>query len=227
MRKTGALSCILCSVFCILTHLEDLPLKLTLFAVLLLSLSIHEAAHAWAADRLGDSTARLLGRLTINPAAHIDPIGTLLLPGIAILTGLPIIGWAKPVPVNLHQLRHPRRDFMYIAAAGPASNLLQAAVLAGAAWLMFPAGIERGFAGLLILQGVFLNVLLALFNLIPVPPLDGGNVIGGLLPENMAAAYDRVVRPWGFLILYAVLLSGLFQKVIVPPAVFLTRMLLP
>lgn len=207
--------------------MEDLPLKLTLFAVLLMSLSIHEAAHAWAADRLGDPTARLLGRLTINPGAHIDPIGTLLLPGIAILTGLPIIGWAKPVPVNLHQLRHPRRDFMYIAAAGPASNLLQALVLAGAAWFMFPDGLERGFAAGLLLQGIFLNVLLALFNLLPVPPLDGGNVIGGLLPERTAASYDRLVRPWGFLILYGLLLSGLFNKLVVPPAVFLTRMLLP
>ena len=207
--------------------MEDLPLKLTLFAVLLVSLSIHEAAHAWAADRLGDPTARLLGRLTINPVAHIDPIGTLLLPGIAILTGLPIIGWAKPVPVNLNQLRHPRRDFMYIAAAGPASNLLQALIIAGAAWLMFPGGLERGFAGILLLQGVFLNVLLALFNLIPVPPLDGGNVIGGLIPERAADAYDRLVRPWGFVVLYAILLSGLFSKFVVPPALALTWMLLP
>lgn len=209
------------------TVLDDLPLKLTLFAVLLLSLSIHEAAHAWAADRLGDPTARLLGRLTINPVAHIDPIGTLLLPGIAILTGLPIIGWAKPVPVNLHQLRHPRRDFMYIAAAGPASNLLQAVLIAGAAWLMFPSGLERSLTGLLLLQATFLNVLLALFNLIPVPPLDGGNVIGGLLPERVATAYDRLIRPWGFLILYAILLSGLFTRLIMPPALELTWMLLP
>lgn len=207
--------------------MDDLPLKLTLFAVLLISLSIHEAAHAWAADRLGDPTARLLGRLTINPGAHIDPIGTLLLPGIAILTGLPIIGWAKPVPVNLNQLRHPRRDFMYIAAAGPVSNLLQAGMLAAGAWLMFPEGIEEGFAGVLLAQGVFLNVLLALFNLIPIPPLDGGNVIGGLLPEHLAVTYDRLVRPWGFLILYAILLSGLFSRIIIPPAFFLTRMLLP
>ncbi|MDQ3170538.1 MAG: site-2 protease family protein, partial [Acidobacteriota bacterium] len=174
-----------------------------------------------------DPTARLLGRLTINPIAHIDPIGTLLLPGIAILTGLPIIGWAKPVPVNLNQLRHPRRDFMYIAAAGPASNMLQALVLAGAAWLMFPGGLEDSFAALLLLQGIFLNVLLALFNLIPVPPLDGGNVIGGLLPERVADAYDRLIRPWGFLILYAILLSGLFSRLIVPPARALTWMLLP
>ena len=207
--------------------MEDLPLQLTLFAVLLLSLSIHEAAHAWAADKLGDPTARLLGRLTINPVAHIDPIGTLLLPGIAILTGLPIIGWAKPVPVSFHHLRHPRRDFMYIAAAGPLSNLLQALLIAGAARLMFPGGLEQGFAGILILQAVFLNILLALFNLIPVPPLDGGNVLGGLLPEQVATAYDRVIRPWGFLILYAILLSGLFARFIVPPAFELTWMLLP
>lgn len=207
--------------------MEDLPVRLTLFAVLLGSLSIHEAAHAWAADRLGDPTARLLGRLTLNPVAHIDPIGTLLLPGIAILTGIPIIGWAKPVPVNLHQLRHPRRDFMYIAAAGPASNLLQAVVIATVAWLIFPGGLEQGLLGLLLAQAIFLNVLLALFNLIPVPPLDGGNVIGGLLPERIADGYDRLVRPWGFLILYAILLSGLFATLIVPPALALTRMLLP
>jgi len=207
--------------------LADLPLQLTLFAVLLLSLSIHEAAHAWAADKLGDPTARLLGRLTINPVAHIDPIGTLLLPGIAILTGLPIIGWAKPVPVSFQHLRHPRRDFMYIAAAGPISNVLQAVLIAAAAHLLFPSGLQQGFAGLLVLQATFLNLLLALFNLIPIPPLDGGNVIGGLLPERVAAAYDRTIRPWGFLILYGILLSGLFARVIVPPAIALTWMLLP
>lgn len=207
--------------------MEALPVYLALFAILLASLSVHEAAHAWAADRLGDPTARLLGRLTLNPVAHIDPIGTLLLPGVAILTGLPIIGWAKPVPVNLNQLRHPRRDFMYIAAAGPASNLVQAGMLAGVAWLMYPGGLERSLVAQLIGFGVQINVLLALFNLIPVPPLDGGNVMGGLLPEHVADAYDRLVRPWGFLILYAFLLSGLFARVILPPAGALTRALLP
>jgi len=207
--------------------LEDLPFKLTLFAVLLVSLSIHEAAHAWAANQLGDPTARLLGRLTLNPIAHIDPIGTLLLPAVAIFTGLPIIGWAKPVPVDLRNLRHPRRDFMYVAAAGPASNLLQAGLLAIAAQLLFPAGLGPGFAAGLLLQGIFLNVLLALFNLIPIPPLDGGNVLSGLLPERLAVSYDRVVRPFGFLILYGLLLTGVFSAVILPPAIHLTRMLLP
>lgn len=207
--------------------MEALPVYLALFAILLASLSIHEAAHAWAADRLGDPTARLLGRLTLNPVAHIDPIGTLLLPAIAIFTRLPIIGWAKPVPVNLNQLRHPRRDFMYIAAAGPASNLVQAVMLAAVAWLMYPGGLERSVVAQLIGLGVQINVLLALFNLIPVPPLDGGNVIGGLLPERVADAYDRLVRPWGFLILYGFLLSGLFARLILPPAFYITGMLLP
>ena len=216
--------------------MEALPVYLALFAILLASLSIHEAAHAWAADRLGDPTARLLGRLTLNPVAHIDPIGTLLLPAIAIVTRLPIIalisrfpliGWAKPVPVNLRNLRHPRRDFMYIAAAGPASNLVQAVMLAAVAWLMYPGGLERSVVAQLIGLGVQINVLLALFNLIPVPPLDGGNVIGGLLPERVADAYDRLVRPWGFLILYGFLLSGLFARLILPPAFYITGMLLP
>ena len=207
--------------------MENLPSQLALFAILLVSLSIHEAAHAWSADRLGDPTARLLGRLTLNPIAHIDPIGTLLLPAIAIFTGLPIIGWAKPVPVNLHQLGHPRRDFMYIAAAGPASNLLQALVLAAISRLVYPGGIEPTLAGELLAQAIFLNVLLALFNLIPVPPLDGGNVIGGLLPERLAVSYDRTVRPFGFLILYGLMLTGVFAAVILPPAILLTRILLP
>jgi Zn-dependent protease len=207
--------------------LEELPFRLALFGVLLVSLSIHEAAHAWSADRLGDPTARHLGRLTLNPIAHIDPIGTLLLPAVAIFSGLPVIGWAKPVPVSFQNLRHPRRDFMYIAAAGPISNLLQALVLAGAFWLLFPGGFDRSPAATFLFFAIFLNILLALFNLIPVPPLDGGNVLGGLIPERIAVVYDRLVRPWGFLILYALLLTGVFSRYIVPPAFRLAELLLP
>lgn len=209
--------------------MENLHIYLAGFAILIASLSIHEAAHAWTANQLGDPTARLLGRMTLNPVAHIDPIGTLLLPAIAIFTGLPIIGWAKPVPVSFQHLAHPRRDFMYIAAAGPISNLLQAVVLAGIAWILYPDGISGagGLAPALLVFGVQINVLLALFNLIPVPPLDGGNVIGGLLPERIAMSYDRVVRPFGFLILYGLLLTGVFAAVILPPAYLLTRILLP
>ncbi len=163
-------------------------------SVLIASLSVHEAAHAWAADRLGDPTARLLGRLSLNPAVHVDPIGTLLFPLVAMTTGLPLIGWAKPVPVNPRHLKSPRRDFALIAAAGPASNLVLALLCAGV--LAVLPDIQPGdiaaratlTAPIQMLRlAVFLNVLLAVFNMLPVPPLDGGNVLIGVLPAAGAA----------------------------------------
>ena len=199
-------------------------------AIVLVALTIHEAAHAWTADKLGDTTARLLGRVSLNPVVHIDPIGTILLPLIAAWSNLPIIGWAKPVPVNLSRLNDPRRDFMIVAAAGPISNLLQAvlaAVVLQAIWSgqgLSPEG--PSLAVRLLFAAVQINVLLALFNLIPVPPLDGGNVLAGLLPPSAAAVFDRM-RPFGFLILYALMFTGVLSALILPPAFFLLRILLP
>jgi Zn-dependent protease len=194
------------------------PLLLSL-AVLVLSLSFHEAAHAWTADRLGDPTARQLGRLTLNPLAHIDWIGTVLFPLLALYTGLPLIGWAKPVPVSTRQLRHPRRDFAVVALAGPVSNLVLA--LAAAVLLLpleyAPAIGPLGDSPVVILltTAIYLNVLLAVFNLIPVPPLDGGNVLAGIVPEAAAAIIDRL-RPYGMLILYGLLLSGVIGSLVLP-----------
>jgi Zn-dependent protease len=199
----------------------DLTQLLIVFAVLLLSLTVHEASHAWTADRLGDPTARLLGRVSFNPAVHIDPIGTILFPLIAFVTRLPIIGWAKPVPVNLRQLKNPRRDYLVIAAAGPASNLLLA--VAAAIVLHTLVGMGLGIDDLPMPVLAFIefmlriNVLLAVFNMVPVPPLDGGNVLAGLLPEHLAVQFDRL-RPWGFLILYALMLTGLLSVIVIPPA---------
>jgi Zn-dependent protease len=188
-----------------------------LMGVLVASLSVHEAAHAWAANQLGDPTARMLGRLSLNPAVHVDVIGTLLFPLVAISTGIPLIGWAKPVPVDFRHLRHPRRDFALIAAAGPASNVM----LAGLGALVLPAlgGLEAAQAGSLAAYGVarfvLLNVLLAVFNMVPVPPLDGGNVLMGVLPASGAALVDRL-RPYGFLLLYALMLSGALSAILRP-----------
>lgn len=193
-------------------------------AIVLGSLTVHEAAHAWTADRLGDPTARMLGRLSLNPVVHIDPIGTILLPLVAAFSGLPILGWAKPVPVNISRLREPRRDFMLVSAAGPASNILLAVVAALAIRLMVSG--EALEAPVVLLQIVFINVLLAVFNLVPVPPLDGGNVLAGLLPRGAAGIF-AAMRPYGFLLLYALMFTGALTAIVMPPSYFLIRLLLP
>jgi Zn-dependent protease len=194
------------------------------FAIVLGSLTVHEAAHAWSADRLGDPTARMLGRTSLNPIVHIDLIGTIILPLLAVLSNLPIIGWAKPVPVNTSRLEHPRRDFMLVAAAGPASNLVLAGL--GAIAIRAMVGGDGLTSGHPLVQLVLINVLLAVFNLVPVPPLDGGNVLAGLLPPSAAGVFVRL-RPYGFLILYALVLTDVLSTLILPPALFLVRVLLP
>jgi Zn-dependent protease len=192
-------------------------------AILIVSLTIHEAAHAWMANRLGDPTARNLGRLSLNPIVHIDPIGTLLMPLLSAFSPIPLLGWAKPVPVDLRWLRHPRRDFMFIAAAGPISNLLQAFVLAAVFRLLYPVN-ATDLVPAVLKYAVEMNLMLAFFNLIPVPPLDGGNVLAGLVPESAARVLDQV-RQFGFIALYALMLSGVLSELIMPPTDFLLRLL--
>jgi Zn-dependent protease len=212
-----------------LPNIDPVLLLLELF-VLIASLSIHEAAHAWSANRLGDNTARLLGRLTINPAAHVDVLGTIVLPLLAMISNLPIIGFAKPVPVNTRNLGSDwRRKFMLVAAAGPASNLVIA--LVGSVVFHLLGGFEgeaiaRGsLATRIPIRIVELNVLLAVFNMLPVPMLDGGNVLSGLLRGPVAEMYDKL-RPYGFIILYGLLLSGAFAILVYPLSDRLTRWLL-
>jgi Zn-dependent protease len=205
------------------------------FAVLLFSLSIHEASHAWMADRLGDYTARYLGRVTINPIPHIDPIGTIVFPLLQFFVNFPLIGWAKPVPINPVHLRNPQRDQIFISLAGPASNLV-AGFMAFAALvcckLFWPQA--RGFIEIMTYIGgipgngsilapilgilyyaMIINLLLALFNIIPIPPLDGHWILYGLLPANAAAALERM-SSYGFILLYALMILGVLRFILKP-----------
>lgn len=200
---------------------------LPVFIILIGSLSFHEAAHAWTANRLGDPTARHLGRLTLNPLAHIDWIGTVLFPVLAWLSNIPLLGWAKPVPVNMRNLKAPRRDFAIVALAGPVSNLILA--FGGAALLKAQGGMvpDDGQTVLtsFLVNAVIINVLLAVFNLLPIPPLDGGNVLAGFVPEGAAQLIDQM-RPYGFFVLYALLLLGVLDRFVFPIANFLGSWLL-
>jgi Zn-dependent protease len=184
------------------------------FLVLIFSLSVHEAAHAWSASQLGDDTAKRLGRVTLNPVAHVDPIGTLLLPLIAMVSGAPVIGWAKPTPVNTRNLGHPRRDHILVTAAGPISNLLIALVTAAA---MRAGAMSAGtWIDMLAYEALTLNVLLAVFNLLPIPPLDGGQILMALLPRRAAMRLGFLYE-YGMLIVMGLVVTGVLGYLIGPP----------
>jgi Zn-dependent protease len=197
------------------------------FIVLLFSLTVHESAHAWTASRLGDPTARRLGRVSLNPVVHADLVGTVLFPLLAIIGNIPLIGWAKPVPVNVRNLKNGRRDYVLVAAAGPASNLVLAVLSSMVLGLLTVSPMRVGEPNVsapiaaLLSTAILTNVLLAVFNMIPIPPLDGGNVLGGLLPRSLGAKYDALMRPYGFILLYALLLTRGFDYLVIPPARFL------
>ncbi len=203
-------------------------LEFGLFLVVLIpSVSLHELFHGWTAYRLGDPTAKLMGRLTLNPIAHIDPIGTLLLPFLMFLfTGF-VFGYAKPVPINPANLRDPKRDMILIGLSGPLANLLLALVFS----LMIKAGLLTGLLTslsamyVLLRFGIIINLILAIFNLVPIPPLDGSRVLMGILPYHLAVSYSKL-EPYGFLIIVGLLYLGIIGKIIFPVINFLTTILL-
>jgi Zn-dependent protease len=186
------------------------------------AITVHEVAHGWVASLLGDQTARLLGRLTLNPVKHVDPVGTILLPGFLLLVSNFVFGWARPVPVDNRNLRSPRRDMALVAAAGPGANLL---MLIG--WLLFAkllidTGVARTDDHFLLqvaFAGVSINVVLMVLNLIPLPPLDGSRVVMSLLPPALARSYAQLER-WGLVILLGLMVAGLLDNILGPPVRF-------
>ena len=194
----------------------------------LLAITVHETAHGWVARMFGDTTAAMLGRLTLNPLKHIDPVGTILVPGLMLLLpGGFVFGWAKPVPVNARNLRHPKQDMGWVAAAGPASNLLMAIGWALAMRLAMALGTDSWFALPLLFMsvaGIFINTILMVLNLLPLPPLDGGRVMTGLLPNRLAIPFSRI-EPYGMWILIALLMTGILGQIMWPFIEFVLGMM--
>lgn len=200
---------------------QDFLWQLSIWALpVLVAIVFHEVAHGWVAYRLGDPTAAVMGRLTLNPVPHIDIIGTVLLPALLIWAGGPVFGYAKPVPVDYDNLKDPRRDMIRVALAGPGANLILALLsLLLVKFMMLSGSSVNGsvssFLWYTCLTSVRINVMLAVFNILPVPPLDGGRVLVGLLPEQQAMQVDRI-EPFGFIIVVALLMTGALTYTLVP-----------
>jgi len=193
-------------------------LSLFFFAVI-----IHEYAHGWIAWKLGDPTAKTAGRLTLNPLVHIDPVGTILLPTILLITHSPVVfGWAKPVPVNFHSLNNPKKDMVWVALAGPAANILFAILLSFILKLSMLTGNPVALA--IINSAIIINLVLAIFNILPIPPLDGSRVALGILPREIGMQYIKLER-YGFLIIFGLLYLGIVGSVIWPLVMFLAQLL--
>lgn len=192
--------------------------KITVYAIpLIFAITLHEAAHAYAARYFGDSTAYMLGRMTLNPIKHIDPIWTILVPIVTLLVSPFVFGAAKPVPVNFDALRNPKRDMIWVAAAGPLANLAMMIAWAIVAKIAITLGATGPvyFLASVAEAGIFVNALLMVFNLFPLLPLDGGRILTGLLPNKLAYAFSRT-EPYGMFILIALIVTGIFGKFMWP-----------
>jgi Zn-dependent protease len=189
----------------------------------LFAITLHEAAHGYAARRFGDDTAWMMGRITLNPMKHIDPVGTILMPLLLYFAtaGAFLFGYAKPVPVRFDRLHHPKRDMVWVALAGPGANLIQALLWGALLYLLTFAGVQERFFIDMCRAGVLTNVVMFVFNLFPLPPLDGGRILVGLLPWRAASALSRV-EPWGFFIVMALVLAGVISNFWMRPLMSLT-----
>jgi Zn-dependent protease len=193
--------------------------KILLGAVpVIFAITVHEVAHGWVANRLGDPTARMLGRLTLNPLKHIDPVGTVILPAILLSFSNFVFGWAKPVPVDWRNLRRPKRDMALVAAAGPTANfaMLLGWALVGSLAVQSGSATIAGPLYFMAAIGILVNAVLMVLNLLPLPPLDGSRVVSALLPPGLDVQYSRLER-WGLLILLVLMFSGVLSRVLGPP----------
>lgn len=193
--------------------IADFTSLLITFPLLLVSITIHEFSHGWAAYKLGDPTAKYSGRLTLNPLAHIDPVGTIILPLMLFFAsqGKFVFGAAKPVPVNFNLLRNPKRDIIWVGASGPAANFILAFILS-VVLKIIPL---NDFLSVITLKLILINVILGVFNLIPIPPLDGSRIAAGLMPKNIAYQYSKI-EPYGFIIVILLIYLGIFNRIIFP-----------
>ncbi len=207
----------------------ELFISLISLLCLILAITIHEFSHALAADHLGDPTPRSHGRLTLNPLAHADPIGTFLLPLISALSGIPTIGWAKPVPIDPFNFRNPKRDEILVALAGPASNLVSAVVISLCLNFLPINSAILYYIGYIF---VLINVSLSIFNLIPIPPLDGSHIFLNLLPENSRIKWQEAFDRYGFILLIILIFlpiggQSILNTIISPPINWIISLLLP
>lgn len=197
----------------------DLLLKILIFAIPILSaITLHEAAHGWVALKLGDPTAQKLGRITANPIKHIDPIGTILIPLVMVIATGYAFGYAKPVPVDVRNFKHPQKDMALVALAGPASNFFMAIIWAFIMMLavkVVPAGMFAGALRAMAEVGVIINVIIMVINLLPMPPLDGGRIVTGILPFKWAVVYVRFERVGMWIVIF-LLVSGILGKILMP-----------
>lgn len=190
--------------------------KIAIYALpIIFAITVHEAAHGYAAKYFGDLTAEKLGRISLNPLKHIDPFGTILLPALTVMLGGILFGWAKPVPVNFANLRNPKKDMLWVAAAGPASNFIMAIFWAFVIHFSVSAPAFAEPMALMGKAGVSINVVLMVLNLLPLPPLDGGRIAVSLLPNHLARPFSQIER-YGFLILIALLFTGILNKILDP-----------
>jgi Zn-dependent protease len=189
----------------------------------LFAITVHEAAHGYAARHFGDPTAHLLGRITLNPLKHIDPVGTIAMPLLLyfVTAGAFLFGYAKPVPVNFGRLRHPKRDMVWVALAGPGANLVQAVLWVVLGYLLVAAGVQERFFLEMTRAGLMVNLVMFAFNLFPLPPLDGGRILVGLLPMPQAMAVSRV-EPYGFFVVMALVVTGVVGQYWLRPLMRLT-----